>query len=358
MRPSPAFDADAVVIGAGFFGCHVALHLRRIGMARVIVADREAGIMRRASYVNQARVHNGYHYPRSLGTAARSRVNFTRFCEDHPFAIASGFEKIYAIARQSQVSASQFQAFCSQIGVPCRESATHLHRLFDPGLIEAAFVTREVAFDSDALAADLLPRLIAAGVDLRPQTEARIGAADEAGVTVQLGAASLRARYVFNCTYAALDQAGARLRSIVKKELAEIALIEPAPVFAGVGVTVMDGPFFSTMPFPARGCHSLSHVRHTPHAAWIDPAEAVTRARSRMTEMIRDASRYMPAMSRARPLGSLYDIKAVLTRTEASDARPILFEESPDSRRVISILGGKIDNIYDVLDVLEAHAWT
>jgi 2-polyprenyl-6-methoxyphenol hydroxylase-like FAD-dependent oxidoreductase len=35
-------DADAVVIGAGFFGCHVALQLRGIGMDRVILeADPE-----------------------------------------------------------------------------------------------------------------------------------------------------------------------------------------------------------------------------------------------------------------------------------------------------------------------------
>lgn len=358
MTAPRAFDADAVVIGAGFFGCHVALRLRHLGMAKVIVAERETGIMRRASYVNQARVHNGYHYPRAPGTAYRSRVNFARFCQDHPFAIASGFEKIYAIARQSQVSASQFSAFCAHIGAPCRESDTHLRRLFDPGLIEAAFVTREVAFNSDALAADLRPRLAAAGVETRFDTVARIGAADETGVTVHLGATAPRARYVFNCTYAGLDQTGTQLRGALKKELAEIGLIEPAPVFAGLGVTVMDGPFFSTMPFPARGCHSLSHVRHTPHAAWIDPEDAVTPTRSRITEMIRDASRYMPAMARAKPLGSLYDIKTVLARTETSDARPILFETAPASGRIISVLGGKIDNIYDVLDVLDAHPWT
>ena len=65
----------------------------------------------------------------------------------------------------------------------------------------------------------------------------------------------------------------------------------------------------------------------------------------------------MPAMARAKPLGSLYDIKTVLARTEISDARPILFETAPASDRIISVLGGKIDNIYDVLDVLDAHPW-
>lgn len=356
MQPSP--DADALVIGAGFFGCHVALHLRRLGMDRVILADREAGMLRRASYVNQARVHNGYHYPRSLGTAARSRRNFVRFCADHPFAIADGFEKIYAIARQSRVSPTQFAAFCGEIGAPCRESATHLHRLFNPDLIAAAFLTHEVAFDPTALARDLLQRLHAAGVELRLDTPARLDSADANGATLRLGTDTLRVRHAINCTYAALDEVGITLHVGLKKELAEIALIEPAPAFANAGVTVMDGPFFSTMPFPARGCHSLTHVRYTPHAAWVDPRDAATSAQTRVTAMLRDGARYMPPLARARPLGSLYDIKVVLMRAEQDDARPILFEPSAESPRVISILGGKIDNIYDVLDVLEGHDWS
>jgi len=63
-------------------------------------------------------------------------------------------------------------------------------------------------------------------------------------------------------------------------------------------------------------------------------------------------------LTRARPIGSLYDVKAVLLSTERDDARPILFESSAVSRRVISVLGAKIDNIYDLLDVLAHHDWS
>ena len=356
-RPHPP-DVDAVVIGAGFFGCHIALELRRLGMERVIVVDREAGILRRASYVNQARVHNGYHYPRSLGTASRSRRNFPRFCAEHSFAIVVGFESIYAIARHSLVGASQFAAFCTSIDAPCRESPAHLRRLFDLDLVDTAFIVNEVAFDAAALADDLLARLRAADVELRLSTAGRIEAADPAGADLSLNGSPLRAGWAFNCTYAALDDVGVQLACPLKKELAEIALIQPSPVFAGIGVTIMDGPFFSTMPFPARKCHSLSHVRYTPHAAWIDPNEAATSTHSRVTKMLRDGARYMPPLTRARPIGSLYDVKAVLLSTERDDARPILFESSAVSRRVISVLGAKIDNIYDLLDVLAHHDWS
>ena len=49
-----------------------------------------------------------------------------------------------------------------------------------------------------------------------------------------------------------------------------MALMQAPDVLKEIGVTVMDGPFFSMMPFPARGLHTLSHVRYTPHFSWKD----------------------------------------------------------------------------------------
>ena len=67
---------DAVIIGGGFYGAAIAIYLvKQRGFRRVALVEREAALLMRASYNNQARVHNGYHYPRSFTTAYRSRVN-------------------------------------------------------------------------------------------------------------------------------------------------------------------------------------------------------------------------------------------------------------------------------------------
>ena len=74
---------DAVVIGGGFYGLRIALHLREVlGFGSVAVLEAGDAVMNRASYVNQARVHNGYHYPRSILTGYRSQVNLPRFRRD------------------------------------------------------------------------------------------------------------------------------------------------------------------------------------------------------------------------------------------------------------------------------------
>ena len=120
MKAAAPGAVDAVVVGGGFYGAVIADYLaRERGLQRVVLLEREADLMARASYANQARVHNGYHYPRSFTTAYRSRVNLPRFVSDWSSAVDTGLTKLYAIARRhSKVTAAQFQRFCRSIGAP------------------------------------------------------------------------------------------------------------------------------------------------------------------------------------------------------------------------------------------------
>ena len=65
----------AIVRGRIHHGAVIAAHLKRIrGFDEVVLLERGPRLMDRASFTNQARVHNGYHYPRSFTTAYRSVV--------------------------------------------------------------------------------------------------------------------------------------------------------------------------------------------------------------------------------------------------------------------------------------------
>ena len=97
----PALEVDALVIGGGFYGCALALELRR-RFPRVLLVEKEAALLQRASYDDQARVHQGYHYPRSILTSLRSRVNFARFVSEYRDCVYDRFEEYY---RASAVSA-------------------------------------------------------------------------------------------------------------------------------------------------------------------------------------------------------------------------------------------------------------
>jgi hypothetical protein len=66
--------------------------------------------------------------------------------------------------------------------------------------------------------------------------------------------------------------------------------------------------------------------------------------------MIRDSGRYVPSLCKAKYVDSLFEVKTVLVKNEGDDGRPILFEKHPSLPNLFSLLGGKIDNIYDILE--------
>ncbi|SAL04483.1 malate:quinone oxidoreductase [Caballeronia calidae] len=366
---------DAVIIGGGFYGSAIAVYLaRQRGLRRICLVERGHDLLQRASYNNQARVHNGYHYPRSFTTAYRSRVNLPKFVRDWPQAVKADFVKLYAIARRnSKVTAKQFQRFCRETGARLEPADASLKALFEPRLIENVFVVQEYAFDSRELACWARRELFEAAVDVRLNTRAEsITRTGDRGLNVAVrdasgDAATLTAHYVFNCTYSGLNQftgefPGTRTR--LKQEITEMALVQAPPKLVDIGVTVMDGPFFSMMPFPSRELHTLSHVRYTPHLHWDDAPGVDPYARladypreSRVDRMIRDVARYMPAVRDAKYVESLFEVKTVLGKNEVDDGRPILFEKHADLPGCYSVLGGKIDNIYDVLEKLDAESF-
>ncbi|MBC7489820.1 MAG: D amino acid oxidase (DAO) family protein, partial [Glaciimonas sp.] len=168
-----------------------------------------------------------------------------------------------------------------------------------------------------------------------------------------------------NCTYSGLNQFKGDFlgtQTELKQEITEMALMQTPPALAGLGITVMDGPFFSMMPFPARGLHTLSHVRYTPHRHWndaqgIDPYQKLKNYErtTRVDRMVRDAGRYLPAILNAKYVESLFEVKTILAKNEGDDGRPILFEKHPELPGCYSVLGGKIDNIYDALEKLNSE---
>ena len=265
---------DAVIIGAGFYGCALAVHLASKGQT-VLVCERGAAAMERASAVNQARVHTGFHYPRSFATALRSRHNFERFAEDYSGAIKRDFQMLYAIARyRTKVNARRFEGMFRSMKAPIERASPAQRVLFSSDLVEEVFACTEYAFDYAAIRRILFERLRPLPVEIVFEAKVDRILPRAEGIAVALADGTVvTARRVFNITYSQINSV---LRSSglmplgLKHEMVEIALIDPPVAMAGMAVTVMDGAFFSSMPYPSAKAYSLTHVRYTPHVSWTD----------------------------------------------------------------------------------------
>lgn len=362
---------DAAVIGGGFYGAFLALYLSE-RFSETVLLEKEDTLLARASFVNQARLHNGYHYPRSFQTASRSHLNVANFVRDFPSSVFRESTAFYCIARDSKISSRHFERFCERIGAPLRPAPQEVVDLFSRRRIDAVYEVEEFGFDSYILRDSLIEALNATGVDVRtgtPVSRVETASPETVDLVIGDGADRLTASWVFNCTYAGLNTIPGvppQPPGVLRHQIVEIPIIKLPEALHGKAFTVVDGPFFGTLPFPALDAQSIYHVRYSPHFSWldeganaVDPYEVLEKysKESKLPYMLRDASRYLPAISASRHVESLFEVRTLLANTTVDDARPILLDRSADAPRVVTLLGGKIDNIYDLFHALEKEEW-
>lgn len=367
---------DKVIIGAGLYGLYSALKCGESGQ-KILVFDCDDGPFCRATYINQARVHMGYHYPRSFSTAIKSAHYFERFCRDYGFCNLTGFDQVYATSSHfSWTNAEEFRRFCRHTGIRCDDVSPG--KYFNPGMCDGAFLTTEYTYDAQMLKRwflEQLSRLSNVELCYSHRVEHITRHADH--WSVKAGDMTVETPFILNATYAGVNEIH-NLLGIepfrIKYELCEIILCNVNDELKNAGITVMDGPFFSLMPFGKTGYHSLTSVTFTPHETSYDPV-ATFDCQSRSEGKCRPGALYNCDNCPARPesawpymsqlarkylkpeyeftyVKSLFSMKPILKVSEVDDSRPTVIRKYSENPTFVSVLSGKINTVYDLDEVL------
>ena len=353
---------DFIVIGGGFYGCCLALFLRSLS-ENVLLIEKEDQMMGRASKYNQARVHTGFHYPRSFTTAIKSLILHKKFIKNFKSAIFDEFKMIYAISKErSKISSKRFWKMFNEIGAPIKKASLNTKKLFNSNYIEDVFECYEAAFNNEILKELLVKRIEKSNIDVLLETEVKSIKKGLLPNVLCSNGSSFSGEYIFNVTYSGANQllsASDLSLPKLKTEIAEIALVDVPSELDGKAITVMDGPFFSLMPFPSMNKYSLSHVRYTPHFEWPDlgqngliNVEDFSVDDSKFIFMKKDINKYIPLLSELNYHSSFFEYKTTLVKNEEDDGRPILFYKDKRNEKIITVVGGKLDNIYDLFDFI------
>lgn len=311
------------VVGGGVFGATAAVDLARAG-AHVDLYEAQPDLLLGATAKCQARLHSGYHYPRSDTTAAGCRDAAPEFAARYPQAIRRAAQH-YVIARDSRVSADQYLAFCDRLGLP--------YEVVSPPQVHSAQVcvrVPEAFVDVDVLRRLLRRDLAMAGVDVLYSTP---GGPEMPGYDVTVMA-----------TY------GHPWSRPLRYELCEVALVEVGR-YEGQSFVVLDGDHVSLD--PCGRAHMLYDVVNTVHAVNEVPDEyrdvldrwgPVWTPLSRWEAMLKTAGQHLRGLEPggqgvAIYHGSLFSVRAVLPDVDATDERPTLVERDGAT---ISVLSGKI----------------
>lgn len=370
-------QTDYLIIGAGIYGLYSALYLAPKGK-KVTVLEYDPEAVSRATYINQARVHNGYHYPRSYSTAIKSAKYFERFNRDFDFAVNNSFRKIYATSKEySLTSAEQFKKFSRYSNVPCEE--INYREYFRGNVVDGAFETQEYAFDAIKIKEYFLEKLkeyrnVEIIYNIRIQ---EIEKRSNDYALIMENKDEFLSPFVLNATYASINQITEKLgyeKFKIKYEICEIILCSTSANLENVGITVMDGPFFSVMPFGLRGIHSLTSVTFTPHVTSYDALPTFdcqkglsscspqqlgncntcpNKPHTAWTYMSALAKKYLRDDIDLEYKGSLFSMKPILMASELDDSRPTVIRAFSENPTFISVLSGKINTIYDLEEVLK-----
>jgi len=368
---------DKIIIGAGLYGLYSAEFCGRIGQ-NVLVIECDSAAFKRATYINQARIHQGYHYPRSLSTAKKSASYFTRFNEDYDFCISREFKQIYAISSNySWTNGEQFKKFCDAANIPCMEILPH--RFFKKNLCDGAFLTKEYTYDASLLKHYFLGKIEELS-NVKILYNAKITKMEKSqdNFRITLSDNSIfETGYLLNVTYASTNQISKMLgfeTFKIKYELCEIILCDVNDALSGYGFTVMDGPFFSVMPFGKTGYHSLTSVAFTPHktsyselptfecqrrsAGYCSPEhlgncnDCIVKPQTAYSYMASLTRKYLKDDYGFQYKKSCFSMKPILMASEIDDSRPTIIRQFSSHPTFISVLSGKINTVYDLDEVL------
>ena len=181
---------------------------------------------------------------------------------------------------------------------------------------------------------------------------------------------------VLNATYFGINDVNKQVGQDVfdlKYELCEVVFCNVPHNFKNKGITVMDGDYFSILPFGDSGMHSFTSVRYMPHCVtYITPDDflktgggkgickmhgvdecviCAKNLRSSWKEMFNLGKTYLHPRFAPENIDYLYSkfaIKPILIASEGDDSRPTIIRQYTTAPTFISVLSGKVSTIYDL----------
>jgi hypothetical protein len=360
---------DIVIIGAGMYGLHAAHYLSNYNL-KVLIIESDKEIMSRASLVNQARLHNGMHYPRGIKTIKSILQYRDKFMHDYSFAINRNYEAYYAVAKNNSLTDEQsFEKIMSEHGVPFTLCNPNL--FFRDDTVSGLYKTNEYSYSRDAIKDFFEYKLrLWNNVDITFLSAVKRIEYSDCWLTY-FDDNCISSRALINTTYASSNYinmlAGQPLFN-VKYQLCETVLCKISSSLRDVGITIMDGNFFSLMPFGFTDCHTLTSVQWTPHEVifdgckfacmstnnqciplnWSNCNNCKYRPNTRYDKMLSDLEYFMlPELINLKYNKSQFAIKAISKDVERTDDRETII--SFDAvKSYLSVLSGKFFTFYSM----------
>ena len=325
------------VVGGGIFGCTAAWTLAKEGY-NVDLFEKNNDIITQASYVNQYRLHRGYHYPRSKETAQSSIEGERSFLKIYGNCVMNGKTKhYYCIAKdESLVTSEQYINFLNDLNLPNEKKKLGL---IHESVIDLVVEVNELLFNPDELKKICWNQLNKYNVNVNLNSEYFNEDYD----------------YVINATYANLNNLISEdKQKDYQFELCEKPVVKLPKKYKNKSIVIMDGPFMCIDPLGDTDYHVMGNVVHAIHSRNIgkfpkydskfdkllNKGIVKSPSTTNIDKFIESAKKFFVDIDKVKHIGSMFTIRTVLPNKDVDDSRPTLVEKISEGK--FNLFSGKI----------------
>jgi len=332
------------IIGAGFFGLHVASILKQKDPnIKMDIFDMAETPMSGASVNNQNRLHLGFHYPRSGYTIYQSIMGYDYYLKYYGDCVTPVSDNYYAIHENGEIGAKEYLAVMDAFSLDYSFADKKSIKFKNPNEISLLLKAPEQLINSNLVRNKLLSSL----------SQALFIQAEIDNIDAELGYVYSKDKclgkydYIVNATYMNPNLGLSKKNSFQLKHELTLLLSGQTNLPFSTAITIMDGPFCSIYPHQG-GLHTLSSVLHTPFIEYlnIDNLYSNYKIKKNLSEKLKVKERILAHVQ------ELVDVKFELKECLLSTKTKLLTDKG-DSRvtevkrngKVISVMCGKLDAV-------------
>lgn len=245
---------NIIIIGAGWYGCHIATQLKNI--FNVTIIEKNNSIFDNASYYNQNRLHLGFHYSRNYKTRQLCKNNFNNFIKKYAFCVEIIPNNYYVISKNSIIDYKSYMHIYKYEDYDFNIEDNKYFINIDGDIIK----TNEMVINSDIIKKHFEDEL--KNINLILNTTVTKMIKKDNKIIINTNKENYECDILLDCTFNQLELSKKNYKyeltiSLVFKKI-NLNLFFDA-------LTMMDGPFFSIYPRDlTNNLYTLTDVEHTP----------------------------------------------------------------------------------------------
>ena len=326
------------IIGAGWFGCHLASEILKNKKFELKVYEKEKDIFRGASSNNQNRLHLGFHYPRSKLTRVQSKKGYKKFIKKYRFLCSKVKNNIYSIANDKDTHLD-FETFCQIMkSEGLKFKKINAEKKFNICNVAGSLKTNEMLINdvkSKNYFKNKLKRYLVLNSTVRKISK------DKGKYRIN----NEYFDYVINCTY---YQSFVNQSSRIFYEVTSSLIYKNKKYFPAL--TIMDGPYFTIYPYKKNyyNIYSVKHSRFKKSNNINNCIKLLKKVKNNNSQLIRkkkliekEILKFCPDFKKNFKFAKYLNCIRTINNTNYADRSFKVYY----NKRMINIFSGKIDHI-------------